>query len=587
MHRAVRIAVNRAVRQAINNNASLNPAGALVQVSIRRHYAKDVRFGVEARAAMLAGVEKLSDAVAVTLGPKGRNVVLDQSYGPPKITKDGVTVAKHIEFKDRYQNLGAQLVRQVASKTNDTAGDGTTTATVLTRAIFAEGCKSVAAGMNPMDLRRGINMAVDLIVKDLQARTKKVTTKEEIAQVATISANGDKAVGELIANAMEKVGREGVITVADGKTLEDELEVVEGMKFDRGYISPYFITNGKTQKAEFESPLILVYEKKISGLNSILPVLEAVVRINRPLVIIAEDVESEALATLVVNKLRGGVKVAAVKAPGFGDARKQNLQDIATLTGGQLISEDVGLKLETVELSMLGSAKKVTISKDDTIILDGAGGKAAIEERIEQIKESINATTSDYEKEKYQERLAKLSGGVAVIKVGGASEVEVGEKKDRVTDALNATRAAVEEGIVPGGGVALLYASRKLSDLMGTITNFDQKHGVQIIINAIKLPAVTIANNAGVEGAVIVGKLLEQSDPEVGYNAQDGKFENMFKAGIIDPTKVVRTALVDAASVASLMTTTEAMVVDLPDKKESMGMGGGPGGMGGMGGDMF
>jgi len=535
---------------------------------------------------MLSGVDKLADAVQVTLGPKGRNVVLDQAYGAPKITKDGVTVAKGIDFKDRYQNIGAQLVRQVANKTNDVAGDGTTTATVLTRAIFSEGCKSVAAGMNPMDLRRGINLAVDYVLSDLKARTKMISSKEEIKNVATISANSDHAIGQLIANAMEKVGKEGVITVQDGKTLEDELEVVEGMKFDRGYISPYFITTPKTQRAEFDNPLILLAEKKISSLQSMLPLLEQVVKMQKPLVIVAEDVDGEALATLVVNKLRGGVNVAAVKAPGFGDNRKATLQDMAVLTGATVISEDVGLKLETADLSALGTCKTITISKDDTVMLDGAGDKEAIEERCELLRESIAGTSSEYEKEKLQERLAKLSGGVAVLKVGGASEVEVSEKKDRVTDALNATRAAVEEGIVAGGGTALLYASKGLDSLAAQTSNFDQKHGIEIMMRALTVPCKTIASNAGVEGAVIVGKLMESTDTDWGYNAQDGEFCNMVHHGIIDPTKVCRTALIDAASVASLMTTTEAMVVEMPKKEETAGAmsSGGMSGMGGMGG---
>jgi len=550
---------------------------------------KDVRFGNEARAMMLAGVDKLADAVQVTLGPKGRNVVLDQAYCAPKITKDGVTVAKGIEFKDRYQNIGAQLVRQVANRTNDIAGDGTTTATVLTRAIFSEGCKSVAAGMNPMDLRRGINLAVDHVLMDLKARTKMISSKEEIKNVATISANSDHAIGVLIANAMEKVGKEGVITVQDGKTLEDELEVVEGMKFDRGYISPYFITSPKTQKTEFEHPLVLLVEKKVSSLQSMLPLLEQVIKTQKPLVIIAEDIDGEALATLVVNKLRGGMSVAAVKAPGFGDNRKAILQDMAVLTGGTVISEDVGLKLETADFSTLGSCKTITISKDDTVMLDGAGEKEAIEERCELLRESIAVSSSEYEKEKLQERLAKLSGGVAVLKVGGASEVEVNEKKDRVTDALNATRAAVEEGIVAGGGTALLYASKGLQDLAAKMTNFDQKHGVEIMMRALTVPCKTIVSNAGVEGAVVVGKLLESTDTNWGYNAQNEMFCDMVQEGIIDPTKVCRTALVDAASVASLMTTTEAMVVDQPKKEETATGGGGSmgggigGGMGGMG----
>jgi len=538
---------------------------------------KDVRFGNEARALILAGVDKLADAVQVTLGPKGRNVVIEQSFGAPKITKDGVTVAKSIEFKNKYHNLGAQLVRQVANKTNDIAGDGTTTSTVLCRAIYAEGCKAVAAGMNPMDLRRGINMAVEAVLGDLKARTKQIESKDEIKNVATISANSDVGVGELIANAMEKVGKEGVITVQDGKTLEDELEVVEGMKFDRGFISPYFITSPKTQKVEFENPLILLVEKKVSSLQSMLPLLEQIVKGGqKPLVIIAEDVDGEALATLVVNKLRGGMNVAAVKAPGFGDNRKATLQDMAVLTGGTVISEDVGMKLETADMSCLGTCKKLTISKDDTILLDGAGEKSSIEERCDLIRESIADTASEYEKEKLQERLAKLSGGVAVLRVGGATETEVSEKKDRVTDALNATRAAVEEGIVAGGGTALLYATRSLKDL--PVANNDQKYGIEIMRQALQYPAKTIASNAGAEGAVVVGKLLESSDTNYGFDAQNGEYVDMVAKGIIDPTKVVRSALVDAASVASLMTTTEAMVVELP-KKDDPPPGGGMGGM--------
>ncbi|CAM6026523.1 unnamed protein product [Sphagnum balticum] len=549
---------------------------------VRRFSAKDIRFGVEGRALMLQGVEQLADAVQVTMGPKGRNVVIEQSFGGPKVTKDGVTVAKSIEFKDKLKNLGASLVKQVANATNDVAGDGTTAATVLTRAIFAEGCKSVAAGMNAMDLRRGINLAVDSVVNHLKDRARMISSSEEIAQVGTISANGDQEIGDLIARAMEKVGKDGVITVSDGKTMYNELEVVEGMKLDRGYISPYFVTNPKTQKVELENPVILVHEKKISSINSILPVLEMVVQDQRPLLIVAEDVESEALATLIVNKLRGGVKVCAIKAPGFGENRKANLQDLATVTGGQLISEDLGLKLEKVKPDMLGSAKRVTISKDDTIILDGGGDKKDIEERCEQIREVINNATSDYDKQKLQERLAKLSGGVAVLKIGGASEIEVNEKKDRVTDALNATKAAVEEGIVPGGGVALLYASRDLDKL--PTTNFDQKVGVQIIQNALKMPTYTIAANAGVEGAVVVGKLLEQNNLDIGYDAAKDEYVDMVKAGIIDPVKVIRTALTDAASVSSLMTTTEAVVADFPkEEKEMVGVGGmGGGGMGGM-----
>ncbi|KAJ9700910.1 hypothetical protein PVL29_006303 [Vitis rotundifolia] len=544
----------------------------------RNYAAKDIRFGVEARALMLKGVEELADAVRVTMGPKGRNVVLEQSFGAPKVTKDGVTVAKSIEFKDRIKNIGASLVKQVANATNDVAGDGTTCATVLTRAIFTEGCKSVAAGMNAMDLRRGITMAVDAVVTNLKSRAKMISTSEEIAQVGTISANGEREIGELIAKAMEKVGKEGVITISDGKTLYNELEVVEGMKLDRGYISPYFITNQKTQKCELENPLVLIHEKKISNIHAVVKVLEMALKSQRPLLIVAEDVESEALATLILNKLRAGIKVCAIKAPGFGENRKAALQDLATLTGGELITEELGLNLEKAELDMLGTCKKVTISKDDTVILDGAGDKKAIEDRCEQIRSAIELSTSDYDKEKLQERLAKLSGGVAVLKIGGASEAEVSEKKDRVTDALNATKAAVEEGIVPGGGVALLYASKELDKL--PTSNFDQKIGVQIIQNALKTPVFTIASNAGVEGAVVVGKLLEQDNPDLGYDAAKGEYVDMVKAGIIDPLKVIRTALVDAASVSSLMTTTEAVVVELPkDEKEVPAMGGGMGGM--------
>jgi len=546
--------------------------------SQRRGYAKELRFGVECRNSVLAGADKLADAVQVTLGPKGRNVVIESTYGAPKITKDGVTVAKNIEFKDKFLNVGAALVKQVANTTNDIAGDGTTTATVLTRAIFSEGCKAVAAGMNPMDLKRGIEKAVTAVVDDLKAKTKMISTTEEIAQVGTISANGDSQIGELIARAMERVGKEGVITVAEGKTLENELEVVEGMKFDRGYISPYFQTNPKTQKCDMENALVLLYEKKISGLNTILPILEQVLKVQRPLLIVAEDVESEALATLIMNKLRAGVKVCAVKAPGFGDNRKANLQDIAVLTGGTVISEDLGYKLEETDMSMLGSAKKLSVSKDDTIILDGGGDKAAIEERCDSIRDAMESSNSDYDREKLQERLAKLSGGVAVIKIGGASEVEVNEKKDRVTDALNATRAAVDEGIVPGGGTALLYASKVLGNV--ETANFDQKVGVDIVRNALSVPCKTIVNNAGAEGAVVVGKLLE-SDGTLGYDASRGEYCDLVKAGIIDPMKVVRTALVDAASVASLMTTTECIIVEAPEDKPAGGPG--MGGMGGMG----
>ncbi|XP_023548880.1 chaperonin CPN60-1, mitochondrial [Cucurbita pepo subsp. pepo] len=544
----------------------------------RNYAAKDVKFGVEARGLMLKGVEDLADAVKVTMGPKGRTVVIEQSFGAPKVTKDGVTVAKSIEFKDKVKNVGASLVKQVANATNDVAGDGTTCATILTKAIFAEGCKSVAAGMNAMDLRRGISMAVDSVVTNLKSRARMISTSEEIAQVGTISANGEREIGELIAKAMEKVGKEGVITISDGKTMDNELEVVEGMKLDRGYISPYFITNQKNQKCELDDPLIIIYEKKISSINAVVKVLELALKKQRPLLIVSEDVESEALATLILNKLRAGIKVCAIKAPGFGENRKAGLQDLAVLTGGQVITEELGMNLEKVDLDMLGSCKKITISKDDTVILDGAGDKKAIEERCEQIRSGIEASTSDYDKEKLQERLAKLSGGVAVLKIGGASEAEVGEKKDRVTDALNATKAAVEEGIVPGGGVALLYASKELDKL--PTANFDQKIGVQIIQNALKTPVHTIASNAGVEGAVVVGKLLEQDDPDLGYDAAKGEYVDMVKAGIIDPLKVIRTALVDAASVSSLMTTTEAVVVELPkDEKEVPAMGGGMGGM--------
>jgi len=536
---------------------------------------------------MLSGVNKLADAVAVTLGPKGRNVVIDQQYGAPKITKDGVTVARAIEFKDRHENIGAQLVRQVASKTNDVAGDGTTTATILTRAIFAEGCKAVAAGMNPMDIRRGISQAVDKIVEQLQKATHTITTSAEIAQVATISANGDQAIGKLIASAMEKVGKNGVITVQDGKTLHDELEVVEGMKFDRGYISPYFMTNPKTQKTEYTDVRILVVDGKISSIHPLVPVLETVIKLGQPLLIIAEDVEGDAIATLVLNRLRANTKVVAVKAPGFGDNRKETLRDIATLTGAELISDELDLKLENVTIDHLGAAKKITVTKDDTIILNGLGAPQALQERVSLIKSAIESATSEYEKEKLQERLAKLSGGVAVIKVGGASEVEVGEKKDRVDDALNATRAAVEEGIVPGGGMALLYASQILREMKGT--NQDQQVGINIVREAVRVPARTIAFNSGLQGDVIMGKLLELANGDLkcrqGLDAQTGEYPiDLISAGIIDPTKVVRTALVDASAVASLMTTTEAMIVDLPKKEEPIAAPA-PGGYGG--GDMF
>ncbi|CAI5709862.1 unnamed protein product [Peronospora destructor] len=538
---------------------AVKKASRLSPLSTRRLFSsgKDIRFGVEGRAAMLKGADQLANAVQVTLGPKGRNVVIDQSYGAPKITKDGVTVARSVDFGDKFENMGAQLVRSVASSTNDAAGDGTTTATVLTRAIFSEGCKSVAAGMNPTDLRRGIQMAVDHVVDGLQKLSMDVQDKEKVAQVATISANSETEIGSLISDAMERVGKEGVITVQDGKTLYNELEVVEGMKFDRGFISPYFVTDNKTQSCEMENPYILLVEKKISSLQSIIPMLETVVKQQRPLLIIAEDVESEALAALVINKIRGGVKVCAVKAPGFGDNRKASLQDMAVLTGATVISEDLGHRLETATPEMLGSAKKVTITKDDTLMLDGAGSAEAVEERGNLLRDSIEKTTSDYEKEKLQERLAKLSGGVAVIKVGGASEVEVGEKKDRVVDALNATRAAVAEGIVPGGGAALLWASRSLSSLYDSCANLDQKVGVEIIERACRAPATQIAKNAGHEGAVVVGKLLENDSAELGFNAQTGEYVNLVNAGIIDPTKVVRTGLVDASSVAGWRSSTD------------------------------
>eukprot|EP00607_Mallomonas_marina_P007149 CAMPEP_0182416158 /NCGR_PEP_ID=MMETSP1167-20130531/313_1 /TAXON_ID=2988 /ORGANISM="Mallomonas Sp, Strain CCMP3275" /LENGTH=573 /DNA_ID=CAMNT_0024588655 /DNA_START=46 /DNA_END=1767 /DNA_ORIENTATION=+ len=567
----------------ISSKSVRNLSRPLARISVR-HAGKVVKFGVDGRARMLEGVNLLADAVQVTLGPKGRNAVLDQSFGAPKITKDGVTVAKHIEFTDRFQNMGAQLVRQVASKTNDEAGDGTTTATVLTRAIFSEGCKAVAAGMNPMDLKRGAQAAVDKVVKVLSEISRPISTKEEVCQVGTISANGEKEIGDLLSEAMERVGKEGVITIQDGKTLHNELEVVEGMKFDRGFISPYFITDPKTQTCEFENPAILIVEKKVSTIQSIVPMLEDVVKSGRSLLIIAEDVESEALATLVVNKLRGGIKVCAVKAPGFGDNRKAILEDIAIITGGTVISEDLGLKLESVTEEHLGTCKKVKVSKDDTLILDGAGEKALIEDRCELIRQAIEVTGSDYEKEKYQERLAKIAGGVAVIKVGGSSDVEVGEKRDRFVDALNATRAAVEEGIVPGGGSALLWASRQLTEVKEKCENMDQKIGVEIIEKACRAPLKAISNNAGVEGSVIVGEMLKNESHELGYNAQTGDFVNMIEKGIIDPTKVVRTALVDSFSVSGLLMTTEAMVVDDIEAAPAGAPGGMPPGMGGMGG---
>jgi len=543
--------------------------------------AKDVRFSTDARDKMLRGVDILANAVKVTLGPKGRNVVLDKAFGAPRITKDGVTVAKEIELADKFENMGAQMVREVASKTNDAAGDGTTTATVLAQAIVREGAKSVAAGMNPMDLKRGIMKAVEAVVEDVQKRAKKVSTSEEIAQVGTISANGEKDIGQMIAKAMQKVGNEGVITVEEAKGLETELEVVEGMQFDRGYLSPYFVTNAEKMQVELENPFILLHEKKLSSLQPMLPILEGVVQSSRPLVIIAEDVEGEALATLVVNKLRGGLKVAAVKAPGFGDRRKAMLEDIAILTGGQVISEDLGIKLENVTLDMLGKAKKVVINKDDTTVVDGAGKKKEIEGRCNQIRAQIEETTSEYDKEKLSERLAKLAGGVAVIRVGGSTEIEVKERKDRVDDAMHATRAAVEEGIIAGGGVALLYATRVLAGLK--VENNDQKVGIDIVRRALGIPARLIAENAGTDGSIVVGKLLDQKNTNYGYDAQNDEYTDLVKAGIIDPVKVVRTALQDAASVAGLLITTEAMVAERPKKESGGGAPGGPGGMGGMG----
>ncbi|MGE3529913.1 MAG: chaperonin GroEL [Methyloceanibacter sp.] len=543
--------------------------------------AKEVKFAQDARERMLHGVDILANAVKVTLGPKGRNVVLDKAFGAPRITKDGVTVAKEIELEDKFENMGAQMVREVASKTSDTAGDGTTTATLLAQAIVREGAKSVAAGANPMDLKRGVDLAVNTILDELKSKAKKVTSSEEIAQVGTISANGDQDIGSIIAKAMQKVGNDGVITVEEAKALETELEVVEGMQFDRGYLSPYFITDADKMRVELESPYILIDEKKLSNLQSILPLLEAVVQSGKPLLVIAEDVEGEALATLVVNKLRGGLKVAAVKAPGFGDRRKAMLQDIAVLTGGQVISEDLGIKLENVTLDMLGRAKKVVITKDDTTIVDGAGKKADIEARVAQIKQQIEDTTSDYDREKLQERLAKLAGGVAVIKVGGVTEIEVKEKKDRVDDALNATRAAVEEGILPGGGVALIRAQKSLDRL--NAANEDQKVGIAIVRRAIQAPARQIAENAGEDGAVVVGKIVDKGDYAFGYNAATGEYGDLVKQGVIDPAKVVRTALQDAASIAGLLITTEAMVAEKPKKKApAMPPGGGMGGMGDM-----
>jgi chaperonin GroEL len=544
--------------------------------------AKDVKFSGDAREKMLRGVDILANAVKVTLGPKGRNVVLDKSFGAPRITKDGVTVAKDIELEDKFENMGAQMVREVASKTNERAGDGTTTATVLAQAIVREGAKAVAAGMNPMDLKRGVDLAVAAVVKDIEKRAKPVASSAEVAQVGTISANGDHTIGKMIAQAMQKVGNEGVITVEEAKALETEVDIVEGMQFDRGYLSPYFITNAEKMVAEMEDAYILLHEKKLSGLQTMLPLLEAVVQSGKPLVIIAEDVEGEALATLVVNRLRGGLKVAAVKAPGFGDRRKAMLEDIAILTGGQLISEDLGIKLENVTLKMLGRAKKVVIEKEKTTIVNGAGKKADIEARVNQIKAQIEETTSDYDKEKLQERLAKLAGGVAVIRVGGATEVEVKEKKDRVEDALNATRAAVEEGIVPGGGTALLRAKKAIGRIHND--NPDIQAGINIVLKALEAPVRQIAENAGVEGSIVVGKILDEKSETYGFDAQNDTYVDLVQKGIIDPAKVVRCALQDAASVAGLLITTEAMVAELPkETAPAMPAGGGMGGMGGMG----
>ncbi|HVV62638.1 MAG TPA: chaperonin GroEL [Pseudolabrys sp.] len=541
--------------------------------------AKDVKFSVDARDRMLRGVDILANAVKVTLGPKGRNVVLDKSFGAPRITKDGVTVAKEIELEDKFENMGAQMVREVAQKTNDLAGDGTTTATVLAQAIVREGAKAVAAGMNPMDLKRGVDIAVAAVVKDLEKRAKKVGSSGEVAQVGTISSNGDETIGKMIAQAMQKVGNEGVITVEEAKALDTDVEIVEGMQFDRGYISPYFITNAEKMIAELEDAYILLHEKKLSGLQSMLPLLEAVVQTGKPLLILSEDVEGEAIATLVVNKLRGGLKVAAVKAPGFGDRRKAMLEDIAILTGGQLVAEDLGIKLENVTVNMLGRAKKIVIEKEKTTIVNGAGKKADIEARVNQIKAQIEETTSDYDREKLQERLAKLAGGVAVIKVGGATEIEVKEKKDRVEDALNATRAAVQEGIVPGGGVALLRAKKAVGRL--TNENSDVQAGINIVLKALEAPVRQIAENAGVEGSIVVSKIVDESSETYGFDAQNEKYVDMIKAGIIDPAKVVRTALQDAASVSGLLITTEAMVAEVP-KEPAPAAGGGMGGMGGM-----
>ncbi len=549
--------------------------------------AKEVKFSSDARASMLEGVDTIANAVKVTLGPKGRNVILDKAFGAPRITKDGVTVAKDIELGEKFENMGAQMLREVASKTSDLAGDGTTTATVLAQAIFTEGVKAVAAGMNPMDLKRGIDIATDAVIEDIHSRSKKVTGYEKIAQVGTISANGEQEIGKMISDAMEKVGKEGVITVEEAKTRDTELEVVEGMQFDRGYLSPYFITNAEKMICELEDPYVLLHETKLSGLQPILPILEAVMQSGRPLLILSEDVEGEALATLVVNKLRGGLKVSAVKAPGFGDRRKAMLEDIALLTGGQLVSEDLGIKLENLTIDMLGSAKRVVITKEETTIVAGAGDKAGIKARCGQIRQQIEETSSDYDREKLQERLAKLAGGVAVIKVGGSTEVEVKERKDRVEDAMHATRAAVEEGVVPGGGTALLYASRALKKVKDKVENHDQQVGIDIVCKALRSPTKQIADNAGAEGAIVVGKLLESEDTNFGFDAQAEKYTNLVRAGIIDPTKVVRTALLDAASVAGLLLTTEAMVAEKPEPKEAVGgHAHGGGGMPDMGGGM-
>ena len=547
--------------------------------------AKDVRFSTDARDRMLRGIDVLNNAVKVTLGPKGRNVILDKSYGAPRITKDGVTVAKEIELSDKFENMGAQMVREVASKTNDIAGDGTTTATVLAASIMKEGIKLVAAGMNPMDLKRGVDIAVTAVVKDIANRSKKVQSSEEIAQIGTIASNGDASIGEMIAKAMKKVGNEGVITVEEAKTAETELDVVEGMQFDRGYLSPYFITNAEKMIVELEDPYILIHEKKLSSLQALLPILEAVVQTGKPLLIIAEDIEGEALATLVVNKLRGGLKVAAVKAPGFGDRRKAMLEDIAVLTAGQTISEDLGIKLENVTLQMLGRAKRVRIEKENTTIIDGAGKKPDIQARIGQLKAQVEETTSDYDREKLQERLAKLAGGVAIIRVGGATEVEVKEKKDRVDDAMHATRAAVEEGIVPGGGVALLRAKSAIGKL--TNDNDDVQAGINIVLRAIEAPIRQIAENSGVEGSIVVSRVLANKSQSFGFDAQSEEYVDMLSAGIVDPAKVVRVALQDAASIAGLLITTEAMVAEAPKRESAPAMPGGGGGMGGMGGMDF